>query len=43
MKKRKKLHLSVTLAYNFDLSVLKYIVLRLIERYTFLYKYKSVL
>ncbi len=43
MRGGKKLHLSVALNYSFDLSALKYIVLWLIERYTFLYKYKSVL
>lgn len=35
-------HLSVRLGHSFDLSALKYIVLRLIERYTLSYKYKSV-
>lgn len=42
-EKQNKLHLSITLHYSVDLSALKYIVLWLIEQYTFSYKYKSVL
>lgn len=42
-EKQNKLHLSITLNYSVDLTALKYIVLWLIEQYTFSYKYKSVL